>query len=172
MLSSLWQPSSNALTPMIVSRDALAVTEIGAPRSPTVRLAVSPAKIAMSMSTPRRPSPEWEEEAQPMQQAAATRPRKPPAPSPLVRRLERSLATLASYNARPPPVLSVSPRSSPRRPQSARPDSRRPVLSPRALRPASAPAHREAPSPSSSVLPSQYFSLLMGSDGSMVCAVF
>jgi hypothetical protein len=44
-----------------------------------------------------------------MQQAAATRPRKPPAPSPLVRRLERSLATLASYNARPPPVLSVSP---------------------------------------------------------------
>ena len=105
-----------------------------------------------------------------MQQAAATRPRKPPAPSPLVRRLERSLATLASYNARPPPVLSVSPRSSPRRPQSARPDSRRPVLSPRALRPASAPAHREAPSPSSSMLLSQDFSLLMGMDGSMLCA--
>ena len=95
-----------------------------------------------------------------MQQAAATRPRKPPAPSPLVRRLERSLARS------PPPVLSVSPRSSPCRPQSARPDSRHPVLSPRALRPAS--AHREAPSPSSSVLPSQYFSLLMGSDG--VCS--
>ena len=103
-----------------------------------------------------------------MQQAAARSPRKPPAPSPLVRRLERSLATLASYNARPPPVLSVSPRSSPRRPQSARPDSRRPVLSPRAPRPASAPAHRKAPSPSSSVLPSQYFSLLMGSDGALV----
>ena len=102
-----------------------------------------------------------------MQQAAATRPRKPPAPSPLVRRL----ATLASYNARQPPVLSVSPRSSPRRPQSARPDSRRPVLSPRALRPASAPAHREAPSPSSSMLLSQDFSLLMGMDGSMLCAV-
>ena len=122
----------------------------------------------MALSTPQRPPPEWEEEAQPLAalsaRAETSSSNKKAPSSPLVRRLERSLATLESYNSRPPPVLSLTQQH-----QTSGAESRRLVGSPRASpRPASAPTHRDAPSRS---LPSQYSPILTGANARLVEAM-